>query len=1004
PNIANVTDGVGEDEFGMDENGPFGGNDGLNMALLPADAPLRIYADGFRNPYDLVWSASGNLYTVDNGSNGGFGGDPILVDGKATNQPNNGGTGDPEPLFSIKDGGYYGHAAPARSNQTLSWTAYNNSGTPDGALSVPTVPNLSTLVPGSVDIEADFLIDPSKFTGDPTRLAQSGIRIPFGSGASPALATIGSSSNGLAEYTGTAFDGALQGALLVAQFNNTVTLLNVNDAGTGLEPLIGPGPDGVLGTADDEEVDGDGIYTLLTGLGTPLDVTVNADGSIWVAEFGSDFITVFAPGAGVASDDFDGDGILNVNDPFIRDASNGTAVTLFPGQTLLWDFDPNQDNNLPGPNGYGGGLTGVMVNGSTDFEAFFLEESTLPEQIIKLDNIKFTTAAGGGTTVVEFVSNGDATGTGNTGEYLFHTGLKFAPTVETFNIKWSIINPVLSGPNQQIGGYIGTGDQSNYLKIVATANGAGEIQLVLEDDDVVQAEVFLQADDLFAVPTDEEIFLNLEINPLAATATPTVTYGVGGGATKTVTGGPIDLSGTTVLSTILGNNTVQGKTTGSAVGLYASNVGQPEAPGGSFQATFTDLEITGTGAASSTVLYRLNAGGPEIVAIDGGPNWLADVPFLADPGSNGLAGFPGVEPGASVPVSTPGAIFDTERWDAAGGTEMQYAFEVAPGFYEVRLYMGNGFEGTAAAGARVFDVAIEGAVPASLNNIDLSGTYGNLTGAMLSQVVQVIDGVLNIDFLHDAIDGVENPLVNGLEILQLEGGGGPAVSIVGGPYIVSEAAGQQQISIAADDIVPNAETVEVTFQIVPGTATVLADYAYTSSTAAFDAATGVYTDTVSIAGGSKDVTFFVDIVQDQVAELDEAFTVNIIGTSTNATVGATPSATVTIKDGGGVPPVITTADTVNVLENQALVLDIQSTDADGDTEGNGLTYALGGVDKNFFALDSATGVLSFLNAPDFESPLDSDGNNVYELEVAVTDSDLLSTTQFLNVVVNDVVE
>ena len=47
PNIANVTDGVGEDEFGMDENGPHGGNDGLNMAILPADAPLRLYAEGF---------------------------------------------------------------------------------------------------------------------------------------------------------------------------------------------------------------------------------------------------------------------------------------------------------------------------------------------------------------------------------------------------------------------------------------------------------------------------------------------------------------------------------------------------------------------------------------------------------------------------------------------------------------------------------------------------------------------------------------------------------------------------------------------------------------------------------------------------------------------------------------------------------------------------------------------------------------------------------------------
>jgi len=48
PNIENVTDGVGEDANGLDESGPFGGNDGLNQAILPADAPLRIYADGLR--------------------------------------------------------------------------------------------------------------------------------------------------------------------------------------------------------------------------------------------------------------------------------------------------------------------------------------------------------------------------------------------------------------------------------------------------------------------------------------------------------------------------------------------------------------------------------------------------------------------------------------------------------------------------------------------------------------------------------------------------------------------------------------------------------------------------------------------------------------------------------------------------------------------------------------------------------------------------------------------
>jgi hypothetical protein len=33
PNIENITDGVGEDANGLDEDGPFGGNDGLNMAI-----------------------------------------------------------------------------------------------------------------------------------------------------------------------------------------------------------------------------------------------------------------------------------------------------------------------------------------------------------------------------------------------------------------------------------------------------------------------------------------------------------------------------------------------------------------------------------------------------------------------------------------------------------------------------------------------------------------------------------------------------------------------------------------------------------------------------------------------------------------------------------------------------------------------------------------------------------------------------------------------------------
>ena len=133
--------------------------------------------------------------------------------------------------------------------------------------------------------------------------------------------------------------------------------------------------------------------------------------------------------------DFDDDGIANPDDPFLRDETNGGSVFVSPGQDLLWDFDADQDGNLPGAGGYGGGLTGVMIDGATDFEEFFQEPSTDPGQIVKLDNVKFATAAGGGTTVIESVSNGDPYQTPNNGEYLFHTGVTVPPTVETFNVK-----------------------------------------------------------------------------------------------------------------------------------------------------------------------------------------------------------------------------------------------------------------------------------------------------------------------------------------------------------------------------------------------------------------------------------------------------------------------------------------------------------------------------------------------------------------------------------------
>lgn len=176
-------------------------------------------------------------------------------------------------------------------------------------------------------------------------------------------------------------------------------------------------------------------------------------------------------------------------------------------------------------------------------------------------------------------------------------------------------------------------------------------------------------------------------------------------------------------------------------------------------------------APPDPVLYRVNAGGPTIVANDGGPDWLRDnannnSPYLLNPGSNDTTGFPAVEPGSTVDASVPSAIFNSERWDRSGGSSIQYAFAVPEsGDYEVRLYFGNGFAGTSAPDQRQFAVALEGTIPENLNAIDPAGQFGHLVGGAVSNVVTVADGTLDVEFLHGEI---ENPFINGIEIVQLD--------------------------------------------------------------------------------------------------------------------------------------------------------------------------------------------------------------------------------------------
>ena len=73
------------------------------------------------------------------------------------------------------------------------------------------------------------------------------------------------------------------------------------------------------------------------------------------------------------------------------------------------------------------------------------------------------------------------------------------------------------------------------------------------------------------------------------------------------------------------------------------------------------------------------------------------------------------------------------------------------------------------------------------------------------------------------------------------------------------------------------------------------------------------------------------------------------------------------------------------------------------TAGVGVAFSLSGADAARFNLNATTGVLSFINAPDFEVPTDAGTNNVYDV-IVTANNGLFSDTQALAITVTNVIE
>jgi hypothetical protein len=568
--------------------GPFGGLDGVNMGKLVDGGPVQVYSPGYRNPYDVVIRPNGDLYTIDNGHNGGWGDQPVGEGtDQCTNEINDGGGGGANPLHHIDQEGYYGgHANPTRAN-------------PDGA---------NVYAGGFQDNAGELLVDFAQ--NSPVEVPANPVECDWQApGNDGALTTFGASTNGLGVYTADNFGGALEGALLAASFDGNTYYTTFNSDGSQVE-----------------EVE----PQFSTGLSTPLDVTALDDdeaypGTVWVADFGGNDIDVYEPddygdstgggdqctGADDASldedgdgydntdeidagtdpcsssstpADFDDDGTSNLNDP--DDDNDGTPDTEDP-----FAIDPNDGTTTTAPVEYSFergsepgtildlGFTGLMTNGQDDYQSLYDTENVIA-------------GAAAPVLTIEDVPPGDAYQTPNDQQYAFQSGVQVND--EPLTVHTTLEAPFSSSPDQidgfrSQGVYIGNGDQDNYIKLVVTENAQSDqtpgLELLKEANGQTSSTKLDETD----VVGSKTVDLYIDIDPATDTAT----------ARYEITGNNIDgtISGQVGMFDIPSSwldSTDQGMafgviSTSNGAGTFDNSENSP------YTATYTQLEVVPQG-------------------------------------------------------------------------------------------------------------------------------------------------------------------------------------------------------------------------------------------------------------------------------------------------------------------------------------------------------------------------------------------------------------------------
>ncbi|SDF04145.1 malectin domain-containing carbohydrate-binding protein, partial [Limimaricola pyoseonensis] len=376
---------------------------------------------------------------------------------------------------------------------------------------------------------------------------------------------------------------------------------------------------------------------------------------------------------GVDPADIDGDGILNIDDPFAYDGGNGAGKVLAEGVSFRQDFDTETSD----PFSAEAGFSGIVVNPLFD-PAGTSATDPYGDRTTEAN----VSVAGGALSVTS--SNNDLFGTGNNEvQNAIKDNYQSAVDVtgvDSFTIEAKVANPFFGGPvpssYASFGITFGAGGVDDYVKFVLGGfNSTPRVQLAQEDSLTgAKEENILTSSGSIDVTLAQDVVFSVAIDKVAATVQGVATFfAADGSEIGAIATSTRDIAPNGSLQAALdGNNPLTNGTGGLAYGISITDFGG--APG--FTADWDYLVVQGpepvNDAPTAVTLSPATLTLQEGTDTSAGSVKLADIAVVDDGiGSNELT-LAGADAGLFVIV------------DGANGPELHLAqgavldFETAP--------------------------------------------------------------------------------------------------------------------------------------------------------------------------------------------------------------------------------------------------------------------------------------------------------------------------------------